>query len=47
MTEYLCDNCGYRFKSDRKAYEIVCPYCGKKSVKEEESISDILDSLEE
>ncbi len=47
MTELICKNCKYRFSSNREAKEIICPYCGKKEVKKEESIDDILKSIEE
>ena len=47
MTDYICENCRYRFKSSRDFRNLVCPYCGEKHVKEEDSITDILNSVDE
>lgn len=46
MVELICENCKYKFKSQTSYKGKPCPYCGEKTVKEEESISDILDKIE-
>ena len=35
-------NCNYRFKSELDKTAQMCPYCGKKSVREEPSAEEIL-----
>ncbi len=46
MVEFICENCRYRFNSEKACEKNPCPYCGEKAVKKEESISDILNNIE-
>lgn len=40
---YRCENCGYRFESEKPKR---CPYCGEDSVVKEESAEELLENLE-
>jgi DNA-directed RNA polymerase subunit RPC12/RpoP len=44
MESYVCLNCRYRFKTDRRPSR--CPYCDKAAVDKEKSASEIVDEVE-
>jgi len=29
MTDWMCENCGYKFRRQKAWKEELCPYCGK------------------
>lgn len=43
MKKFICMNCRYKFKSELNRIGHICPYCGEKRLKEEESAQEILD----
>jgi len=43
MTDFVCMNCKYRFKSEDGK---TCPYCGKRSVEKDKSASELLNEIE-
>jgi len=42
MVKYVCSRCGYRFESEIKKKERLCPYCGEVSAKEEQGVQELL-----
>jgi rRNA maturation endonuclease Nob1 len=44
MGRYFCQKCGYKFESEK--IKEICPYCGKKTVKEEETAEEIMKDVE-
>ncbi len=44
MANYFCKECGYKFKNDKK--KDACPYCGKKSISEEQTAEEIIEDIE-
>lgn len=44
MESFICLNCKYRFKSDKKPR--TCPYCDKPAVDREKSASEILSEID-
>mgnify|MGYP001587403727 CR=1 FL=1 len=48
MTNYLCNNCNYKFTSAKTEAPKSCPYCGAVgTVRGESSASDLLREVEE
>lgn len=43
MAKFVCENCGYRFDSEKEEFD-KCPYCSKKgTVSKEQSVVDLVD----
>ena len=44
MVNFICANCGYKFKSAEEDTK-TCPYCDKKALESEKSASELLDEI--
>jgi len=44
MGRYFCQKCGYKFESEK--VKETCPYCGKKTVEEEQTAEEIMKDVE-
>jgi rubrerythrin len=43
MARYVCKSCNYRFERDKKPN--VCPYCGEKAVRCEETAEELIEDI--
>ncbi|MFH1787601.1 MAG: hypothetical protein ABH811_02320 [archaeon] len=46
MEKFLCNYCGYRFKSESNQVLKKCPYCEKNDIIKEPSAQDLVDEQE-
>ncbi|MBS3094667.1 hypothetical protein J4474_03305 [Candidatus Pacearchaeota archaeon] len=46
MGDYICRNCGYRFKAVADQKDKLCQYCGEKSVIKEPSADELLSEID-
>lgn len=44
MASYFCKECGYKFQNEK--LKDKCPYCGKKSIAEEQTAGEIIEDIE-
>jgi len=46
MTNFICDNCGYRMETEKKPGE--CQFCGERgTMKKEQTADELLSNMEE
>lgn len=46
MTQFVCESCRYRFKSQSDQKGKKCPYCNKTTIIKEPSAEDIIRDLD-
>ena len=47
MAKFVCKNCKYRFEGDGESKNKICPYCGKKDIKEEQDAEELIEEVGE
>jgi predicted Zn-ribbon and HTH transcriptional regulator len=43
MVSFVCNDCGYRFESEKGKR---CPYCASENVEKDKSAEDLVESVE-